>query len=49
VPWPAGAGGNIGTALPAHEKPDGYALSQGSSAPHGISPDLSRQLGLEPI
>ena len=44
-----GAGGNIGTAVLAHEKPDGYTLLQGSTSPHGINPYLYRNLGFEPI
>lgn len=44
-----GAGGNIGTAVLAHEKPDGYTLLQGSAAPHGINPHIYKNLGFEPI
>lgn len=44
-----GAGGNIGTAMLAHEKPDGYTLLQGSAAPHGINPHIYKTLGFEPI
>ncbi|MDR0439651.1 MAG: tripartite tricarboxylate transporter substrate binding protein [Candidatus Accumulibacter sp.] len=44
-----GAGGNIGSAVVAQEKPDGYTLLQGSAAPHGINPHLYKQLGFEPI
>jgi tripartite-type tricarboxylate transporter receptor subunit TctC len=44
-----GAGGNIGTAVVAQEKPDGYTLLQGSAAPHGINPHIYKSLGFEPI
>jgi tripartite-type tricarboxylate transporter receptor subunit TctC len=44
-----GAGGNIGTAVAAQEKPDGYTLLQGSAAPHGINPHIYKSLGFEPI
>ena len=44
-----GAGGNIGTAMVAQEKADGYTLLMGSAAPHGINPHLYSRLGFEPI
>ncbi|GHU17030.1 MFS transporter [Betaproteobacteria bacterium] len=44
-----GAGGNIGSAVAAQEKPDGYTLLQGSAAPHGINPHIYKNLGFEPI
>jgi tripartite-type tricarboxylate transporter receptor subunit TctC len=44
-----GAGGNIGTAVVAQEKADGYTLLMGSAAPHGINPHLYTHLGFAPI
>ena len=45
----AGAAGNIGTALAAKEKPDGYTLLMGSASPNGINPHLYSNLGFDPI
>ena len=44
-----GAAGNIGTALAAHEKPDGYTLLMASLSPHSVNPHLYDKLGFEPI
>jgi tripartite-type tricarboxylate transporter receptor subunit TctC len=44
-----GAAGNIGTALAAKEKPDGYTLLMGSLSPNAVNPHLYKQLGFEPI
>ncbi|HSB72702.1 MAG TPA: tripartite tricarboxylate transporter substrate binding protein [Candidatus Methylomirabilis sp.] len=44
-----GAGGNIGTELAAHEKPDGYTLLMASLSPHSINPYLYSRLGFDPI
>jgi tripartite-type tricarboxylate transporter receptor subunit TctC len=44
-----GAAGNIGTAMVAKEKPDGYTLLQGSLSPHAVNPHLYKNLGFEPI
>jgi len=44
-----GAGGNIGTALAAQEKPDGYALLMGSLSPNAVNPHLYAKLGFDPI
>lgn len=44
-----GAAGNIGTALAAREKPDGYTLLMASLSPHAVNPHLYDKLGFEPI
>jgi tripartite-type tricarboxylate transporter receptor subunit TctC len=44
-----GAAGNIGTALAAHEKPDGYTLLQASLSPNSVNPHLYSNLGFDPI
>jgi len=44
-----GAAGNIGTALAAQEKPDGYTLLMASLSPHSVNPHLYAKLGFEPI
>ena len=44
----AGASGNIGTALFARSKPDGYTLLLGSSTPNAANPNLYTQLGFDP-
>jgi tripartite-type tricarboxylate transporter receptor subunit TctC len=44
-----GAAGNIGTALAAKEKPDGYTLLMGSASPNGINPHLYSNLGFDPV
>jgi tripartite-type tricarboxylate transporter receptor subunit TctC len=45
----AGAAGNIGTALAAKEKPDGYTLLMGSLSPNAVNPHLYTTLGFDPI
>ena len=44
-----GAAGNIGTAVAAHEKPDGYTLLMASLSPHSVNPHLYTKLEFEPI
>jgi tripartite-type tricarboxylate transporter receptor subunit TctC len=44
-----GAAGNIGTALAANEKPDGYTLLQGSLSPNAVNPHLYTSLGFDPV
>jgi tripartite-type tricarboxylate transporter receptor subunit TctC len=44
-----GAAGNIGTAIAAREKPDGYTLLMASLSPHSVNPHLYDKLGFEPI
>jgi tripartite-type tricarboxylate transporter receptor subunit TctC len=44
-----GAGGNIGTEVAAHEKPDGYTLLMASLSPHSVNPYLYSRLGFDPI
>jgi len=44
-----GAAGNIGTAMAAKEKPDGYTLLMASLSPHSVNPHLYEKLGFEPI
>jgi tripartite-type tricarboxylate transporter receptor subunit TctC len=44
-----GAAGNIGTALAAKEKPDGYTLLQGSLSPNAVNPHLYTNLGFDPV
>jgi tripartite-type tricarboxylate transporter receptor subunit TctC len=44
-----GAAGNIGTAVAAHEKADGYTLLMASLSPHSVNPHLYDKLGFEPI
>lgn len=44
-----GAAGNIGTALAANEKPDGYTLLQGSLSPNAVNPHLYTTLGFDPV
>jgi tripartite-type tricarboxylate transporter receptor subunit TctC len=44
-----GAAGNIGTALAAKEKPDGYTLLQASLSPNAVNPHLYRSLGFDPV
>ena len=44
-----GAAGNIGTAVAAHEKPDGYTLLMASLSPNSVNPHLYSNLGFEPI
>ena len=44
-----GAAGNIGTALAAKEKADGYTLLQGSLSPNAVNPHLYKSLGFDPV
>ena len=44
-----GAAGNIGTALAAQEKPDGYTLLQASLSPNAVNPHLYKSLGFDPV
>jgi tripartite-type tricarboxylate transporter receptor subunit TctC len=44
-----GAGGNIGTELAAHAKPDGYYLLMGSISPNAVNIHLYSRLGFDPI
>jgi tripartite-type tricarboxylate transporter receptor subunit TctC len=44
-----GAAGNIGTAIAAREKADGYTLLMASLSPHSVNPHLYDKLGFEPI
>jgi tripartite-type tricarboxylate transporter receptor subunit TctC len=44
-----GAAGNIGTALAAKEKPDGYTLLQASLSPNAVNPHLYKSLGFDPV
>jgi tripartite-type tricarboxylate transporter receptor subunit TctC len=44
-----GASGNIGTALAAKEKPDGYTLLMGSLSPNAVNPHLYTNLGFDPV
>jgi tripartite-type tricarboxylate transporter receptor subunit TctC len=44
-----GASGNIGTALAAQEKPDGYTLLMGSVSPNAVNPHLFTRLGFDPV
>lgn len=44
-----GAGGNIGTEVAAHEKPDGYTLLMASLSPHSVNPYLYSRLGFDPV
>src|SRR5262245_1294594 len=44
-----GAAGNIGTALAAREKPDGYTLLMGSLSPNAVNPHLYTNLGFDPV
>ncbi|HEX6979715.1 MAG TPA: tripartite tricarboxylate transporter substrate binding protein [Alphaproteobacteria bacterium] len=44
-----GAAGNIGTALAAKERPDGYTLLMGSLSPNAVNPHLYSNLGFDPV
>ncbi|RZL55103.1 MAG: tripartite tricarboxylate transporter substrate binding protein [Variovorax sp.] len=44
-----GAGGNIGTALVAKAKPDGYTLLLTTNSAHVINPALYRNTGFDPV
>ena len=43
-----GAGGNIGTELIAHAKPDGYTIGMGNFAPLSVNPTLYKKLNFDP-
>jgi tripartite-type tricarboxylate transporter receptor subunit TctC len=45
----AGAGGNVGTAVVATAKPDGYTLLLGTAATHGINISLYQRLEYDPV
>jgi tripartite-type tricarboxylate transporter receptor subunit TctC len=45
----AGAAGNIGTAVAAQEKPDGYTLLMGSLSPNAVNPHMYSNLGFDPV
>ncbi len=45
----AGAGGNIGTALAAKAKPDGYTLMLTVNSAHVINPALYKSTGFDPV
>lgn len=44
-----GAGGNLGTAVVAQAKPDGYTLLFGTAATHGINISLYQHLEYDPV
>ena len=44
-----GAGGNIGTAIVANEKPDGYTLLMASISPNSVNPHLYATTGFDPV
>ena len=44
-----GAGGALGTTLASKAKPDGYTLFLGQVASHGVSPNLYKKLGYDPV
>ena len=44
-----GAGGNIGTAVAAKSRPDGYTLVVGNAATHGMNPSLYSNPGYDPV
>ena len=44
-----GAGGNIGTALSAKAKPDGYTLMLTTNSAHVINPSLYKSTGFDPV
>ncbi len=45
----AGAGGNIGTALAAKARPDGYTLMLTVNSAHVINPALYKSTGFDPV
>jgi tripartite-type tricarboxylate transporter receptor subunit TctC len=45
----AGAGGNIGTEVAAHAKPDGYTLLMSSISPNAVNISLYTKLGFDPV
>lgn len=44
-----GAGGNIGTEVASHAKPDGYTLLMGSISPNAVNVYLYSRLGFDPV
>ena len=46
---PGGAGGNIGTEVASHAKPDGYTLLMGSISPNAVNVYLYSRLGFDPV
>ncbi len=44
-----GAGGNIGTEIASHAKPDGYTLLMGSISPNAVNVYLYSRLGFDPV
>lgn len=44
----AGAGGNIGTAMIAQAKPDGYTIGMGNFAPLAVNPSMFEKLSFDP-
>ena len=44
-----GAGGNIGTEVAAHAKPDGYTLLMSSISPNAVNISLYNKLGFDPV
>jgi tripartite-type tricarboxylate transporter receptor subunit TctC len=44
-----GAGGNIGTEVASHAKPDGYTLLMGSISPNAVNVHLYSRLGFDPV
>lgn len=44
-----GAGGNIGTAIAAQEKPDGYSLLMASISPNSVNKHLYSRLDFDPV
>ncbi|MGG5887568.1 Bug family tripartite tricarboxylate transporter substrate binding protein [Falsiroseomonas sp. HC035] len=45
----SGAGGNIGVAAVARERPDGYNMVLGTSGTHGVNASLYRDQGYDPV
>lgn len=45
----SGAGGNIGIAAAARERPDGYTVALGTSGTHGVNASLYRDPGYDPV
>ncbi len=44
-----GAGGNLGAAMVARAKPDGYTLLMSGAPTHSVGPHLYKNLGYEPM
>jgi tripartite-type tricarboxylate transporter receptor subunit TctC len=44
-----GAGGNIGTEISAHQKPDGYNLLMASISPNAVNVSLYKKRGFDPV